>query len=583
MKQLLTLLLAIAGFLPLATAQDKNHARAALYAREVDGVVRVAIEVKIDKGWHLYHGPTVEEMGTEGATGLPTKVEFLGAGLEFGEFRFGSMPHPEEQDFGDELKPTIYEHRGTVAIFAVATKNDASAKLETISAELAGQTCIDGPGGMCLPYGETIRFKGAGKDELFANFAAVMAPKEDPNDPKPPSAGGAPVEGHEGAAKPVDGTSGAGAAPSGEKLGTTTDGSAGTPAGSAKSQVLPEQQSLLAFLLSAVFWGIFTLLMPCTYPMIPITISYFTKQATQKHTSGLSLSIVYGLGIIAIFVLIGLVIGQAIIPFAQHPVTNLLIGLVFVVFALSLFGLFNLQLPSFLMNAAGAASSKGGYLGVFLMGATLVVTSFTCTAPFVGALLGTGASSGDLGRIALGMAVFGATIAIPFAGLSMVPGKLKSMPKSGEWMHTLKVTMGFVELAAALKFLSNADLVWNWQFLSLEMFLWMWTAIFAVAALYLFGMIRLEEESTDRISSGRLIAGLFFVLLSVYSLHGALGNKLDPLMTAIAPNYSSALMTEGGATTAKKGHTIVKDDFAAACALAKAEKKLVMINFTGFT
>jgi thiol:disulfide interchange protein len=566
MKPFLTLLVVLLGLLPLASAQDRNHAKATLYAREVDGVVRIAIEVKIDKGWHLYHGPTKEEMGTEGAVGLPTTIEFFGDDLEFGEFRFGSAPHPQEQDFGEELKPTIYEHNGTVTIFAKATKTSPDAKLESISAAMAGQTCMDGPGGMCLPYEEEVRFKGAGKDELFANFAAVMDPAADPNDPKPAGA--------------VHGAAGGATAPT---SGTTTDT---LPPSDSSSPVVPEDDGLVGFLLSAVFWGFFTLLMPCTYPMIPITISYFTKQATQKHTSGLTLSIVYGLGIIAIFVVIGLVIGQAIIPFAQHPVTNLLIGVVFVVFALSLFGLFNLQLPSFLMNAAGAASMKGGYIGVFLMGATLVVTSFTCTAPFVGALLGTGAASGDLGRIALGMAVFGATIAIPFAGLSMVPGKLKSMPKSGEWMHTLKVTMGFVELAAALKFLSNADLVWNWQFLSLEMFLFLWTAIFAVAAIYLFGLIRLEEENVERISPGRMVAGIFFAMLSMYSMYGAFGNKLDPIMTAIAPNYSNAGGGGGhgvSSATKRKGHTIVTDDYAAAVALAKSEKKLVLLNFTGVT
>ncbi|MBK7878712.1 MAG: hypothetical protein IPJ77_23895 [Planctomycetes bacterium] len=595
MKQLLLLLLAVTGLLPLATAQTKNHARAALYAREVDGVVRIAIEIQIDKGWHLYHGPTVEEMGTEGAAGKPTVVELAGKDLEFSEIRFGSMPHPEVQDFGDELKPTIYEHSGTVTIFATATKSDPPARPDTITASLTGQTCMDGPGGMCTDYGEEIRFRNAGKDELFANFAAVMDPKEDPNDPKPPSAGGSDGSKSGGAdehgSNPTDASS-SGSTASGTNDPKASEGagsgsSSGATTGSTDSSVPPEDEGLLAFLLSAVFWGIFTLLMPCTYPMIPITISYFTKQATQKQTSGLSLSIVYGLGIIGIFVVIGLVIGQAIIPFAQHPVTNLLIGLVFVVFALSLFGLFNLQLPSFLMNAAGAASMKGGYVGVFLMGATLVVTSFTCTAPFVGALLGTGAASGDLGRIALGMAVFGATIAIPFAALSMLPGKMKAMPKSGEWMHTLKVTMGFVELAAALKFLSNADLVWECKFLSIEMFLFLWTGIFAVAGLYLFGVIRLEEEGTDRISSGRMVAGLFFSLLSMYSLYGALGNKLDPIMTAIAPNYSNAVGGDGHGVsqgpTKKKGHTIVTDDFQAAVEIAKAEKKRVLINFTGVT
>lgn len=563
MKHVLLVLTALWAL--AAAAGAENHAKAALYARADGDVVKVAIEVRIDPGWHLYHGPSVEEMGTPGAAGKPTEVELTGTGLEFGEIRFATKPHAEAQDFGADEKHTIYEHSGTITIFALGTKTGGEADLETIRAVLTGQTCMDGPGGVCTDYDEEVRSKGAGKDELFATFAAIMDPAVDPTDPVPPESGAS-----------TGSNAGAGAVGS-------ANASAGTSAPADPSSAAP--QSLLPFLLSAVFWGLFTLLMPCTYPMIPITISYFTKQAEQRRTSNVTLSIVYGLGIVAIFVLIGLVIGQAIIPFAQHPVTNLVIGLVFVVFALSLFGLFNLQPPAFLMNAAGAASMKGGYLGVFLMGATLVVTSFTCTAPFVGALLGTGASTGSVGRIAIGMAVFGATIAIPFAGLSMLPGKAKSMPRSGEWMHTVKVTMGFVELAAALKFLSNSDLVWNWQFLSREMFLLLWLAIFATAALYLFGVIKLKDEATAEISPGRMVAGLFFALLSAYSLYGALGNKLDPIMTAIAPNYSNAEGAVIGHAGGKRGsaHVIVADDFEAAVARARDEKKRVLINFTGVT
>ncbi|MFH0943930.1 MAG: protein-disulfide reductase DsbD domain-containing protein, partial [Planctomycetota bacterium] len=202
-----------------------------------------------------------------------------------------------------------------------------------------------------------------------------------------------------------------------------------------------------AFLLLAVFWGFITLLMPCTYPMIPITISFFTKQAIAREGRVLPLSLAYGAGIVLVFILIGVALGAPIITFAQHPVTNLAIGSLFLIFALVLFGAIDLQPPRFLMAVAGKASTKSGLTGVFLMGATLVVTSFTCTAPFVGSLLSVGAADGDIGRIVLGMGVFGLTMATPFVFLSLLPGRLQQMPRAGEWMHVLKVFLGFVELA----------------------------------------------------------------------------------------------------------------------------------------
>jgi thiol:disulfide interchange protein DsbD len=322
--------------------------------------------------------------------------------------------------------------------------------------------------------------------------------------------------------------------------------------------------------------------------MIPITISFFTKQASARHTSTLPLSLAYGFGIVAIFVLIGLLVGPIVIAFATHPVTNVVIGVLFLVFALSLFGVMTLQPPAFLMSAAGAARAQGGYMGVFLMGATLVITSFTCTAPFVGALLGQGAGQGELGRIALGMAVFGLTIAIPFVALSMLPNRVKSMPKAGEWMNTLKVWLGFVEVAAAIKFLSNADLVWGWGWLSRELFLWLWAATFLAAAVYLLGLIRMKDpyggpEDGAAVTPKRMTCGLATLLFAVYCVYGALGNRLDPVMTALAPNYSGSATGAQIGAAHPKGHVIVKDDFDAAVARAAAEKKLVLINFTGFT
>jgi thiol:disulfide interchange protein DsbD len=293
----------------------------------------------------------------------------------------------------------------------------------------------------------------------------------------------------------------------------------------------------------------------------------------------LSLSMLYGAGIVLIFILIGVVIGAAIIPFATHPITNLVIAGFFIVFAFALFGMINLTPPSSLMNLAGKASMTGGYLGVFLMGATLVVTSFTCTAPFVGSLLSVGAKDGDLGRIVIGMGTFGLTMAIPFVLLSLLPGKIAAMPRSGQWMNTLKVTLGFIELAAAFKFLSNADLVWKWDVFSRELFLLAWAVIFVGAAAYL---LFFAGGKRAKLSGGRAIAGAALLLLALYSLYGMSGKEMDRIMTAIIPNYSGGrLMPQWWVTGAR--HKIVVDDYDAAVQVARAEKKLLLVNFTGHT
>jgi thiol:disulfide interchange protein DsbD len=334
--------------------------------------------------------------------------------------------------------------------------------------------------------------------------------------------------------------------------------------------------------------------MPCTYPMIPITISYFTKQAAQRHKSGLPLSLCYGAGIVLSFILIGLLVGPVIIPFAANPWTNLIIAVVFIAFALSLLGLFLLQPPQFLLGAATAATRQGGYLGVFLMGATLCVTSFTCTAPFVGNLLAVGANGGDKGRVILGMGTFGLVMAVPFVFLSMLPAKAKSLPKSGEWIHVLKVTLGFVELAAAVKFLSNADLVWQWNALSREIVLVLWAGLLLVAALYVWGVITLKEdvelrgETTPGIGPGKLVSGLALFLFAFYFLLGAFGARLDKTTEAIAPTYSKPFFTSSAGPGARGGTGLeadekIVDDYPAALARAKSEKKLLAINFTGFT
>ena len=365
-------------------------------------------------------------------------------------------------------------------------------------------------------------------------------------------------------------------------------------AGDAEAKVASASQSeagandgLWKFILLAVAGGLLALMMPCTYPMIPITISFFTKQASDRKGFILPLALTYGFGIVLVFVLIGLTVGELIIDWAQNEWLNIGIGLIFIVFAMSLFGAFALNPPRFLMNFAGKASGQGGFVGVFLMSTALVVTSFTCTGPFVGALLAVGASAegSNLGRVALGMSVFGATMAIPFVLLSLLPGRLQQMPRSGEWMNTLKVFLGFIEFAAAIKFFQNAEIKMQLGFLTRELFLLMWAGTFAAAAAYLFGMIKLKSDG-DGIGAWRMSSGLCTLLLAVYCFYGAMGHRMDSIMTAIIPpmEYGKVqVQAHGNSAPRTLEYTVIQNDYPAAIALAKKQGRHVVVNFTGYT
>jgi len=560
--------LLLASLAPGARAQGlEAHARAELFVRVDGDDVKAAVQIRIDAGWHLGHGPTDADVGGPPGTaapGLPTTIRMVGDGFEWSAPRF---PEPEQEDASyGTTKAWLWVHYGAPVIYLHGRRTDASADPAALEAAIRGQTCD--PNG-CVPYRETVKSQGAGPDALFAGFPAdLVAGSGGAADPPP---------------RPVD--------PAGSVA--PEEGGPVSAAGDAPVTQLP----LLAFLWTAVAWGLFSLLMPCTYPMIPITISWFTKQAAARRGSVLPLALCYGAGIVLVYIGIGVVIGPAIIPFAAHWVTNLVIGVLFVVFALALFGAMLLQPPQFMLGWAGKATRRGGYIGVFLLGTLLVVTSFTCTAPFVGSLLLAGAAGGDVERIVLGMGTFGLTMAVPFVVLALVPGKVKEMPRSGEWMHTLKVTLGYVELAAALKFFSNVDLVLQWNLLSRELFLLLWFGIFTVCALYLFGVFRLKEDAEPVVLAAgapvhlhasvgprRMVAGVAFLLFALYNLHGALGNELDWIMKAMAPPYSTRIGASARSDSEPSDEpVIVKDDQEGALARARAQGKLVLFNFTGFT
>ncbi|MBX3462760.1 MAG: thioredoxin family protein [Planctomycetes bacterium] len=334
----------------------------------------------------------------------------------------------------------------------------------------------------------------------------------------------------------------------------------------------PLAGSLWALLLACIGGGLFALVMPCTYPMIPITFSFFTKQADARGGRVLPLALAYGAGIVVMFGLIGAlagVLGGYLVPFAAHWSTNLVIGAAFVLFGLSLVGVIDLQPPAFLVGAAGRTRSVGGLVGVLLMGATLVVTSFTCTAPVVALLLLPAVQSGDTLRPTLGMTVFGLTMATPFVFLALLPGRVRSLPRSGEWMQTLKVSLGVIELAAALKFFSNAEYVEELYILPREVFFGVWIVLFAGLGVWLLGLLPRRA-----VGNGRRAGGLGSLVFAGYCLYGALGYPLDFVMTALAPAYGARDVS---------AHEVVVDDYEAAAARARAQGKLVLVNLSGFT
>jgi thiol:disulfide interchange protein DsbD len=360
------------------------------------------------------------------------------------------------------------------------------------------------------------------------------------------------------------------------------------------TQALDDARSggVLGFLLLAIGAGAAALLTPCVFPMIPLTVSFFTKHGESRREA-VKMASLYGFAIIATFT--GLGVAMALLlgaagaqSVAANPWVNLLIGSTFVVFALSLLGLFELRLPSGLLNYFNQqGNSRSGIAGVMFMGLTLTLVSFSCTAPFVGGLLAATSGGAWFFPIA-GMLAFSTTFAIPFVVFAMFPRGLESLPSSGQWMNVVKVTLGFVELAAALKFLSNADLIWGTQILSRTLAIALTIVIFALAGLYLLGKLRLaHEEAVESIGSLRLLAAMAFFGVAMYLLPGLFGASLGladaylPPRQASDPNLFITRTAAGGEeASAFDWYT---DDIDAALAAGRDARKPVFVDFTGYT
>ncbi|MBS7320939.1 MAG: thiol:disulfide interchange protein, partial [Myroides sp.] len=269
-----------------------------------------------------------------------------------------------------------------------------------------------------------------------------------------------------------------------------------------------EQKGLLSIFIIAFFSGFAALLTPCVFPMIPMTVSFFTKQSKSK-AKGIRNAVIYGFSIIIIYVVLGLIVtkifgADALNALSTNVWFNVIFFLLLVVFAASFLGAFEIMLPNSWANKVDRQADRGGMIGIFFMALALAIVSFSCTGPIVGTLLVEAASKGGTAPL-IGMLGFSLALALPFMLFAMFPGWLNSMPRSGGWMNTVKVSLGFLELALAFKFLSNADLVLQLHWLEREIFLAIWIAIFGAWAIYLFGKIQLPHDSKmDKISVGRL-------------------------------------------------------------------------------
>ena len=356
-----------------------------------------------------------------------------------------------------------------------------------------------------------------------------------------------------------------------------------------KNQSQKSDNPLFNLFLLGFIGGLIALLTPCVFPMIPLTVSFFLKQSVSK-SKGVGRALLYGFFILLIYILMSLPFHfldaldpQILNTLSTNIVMNLIFFAVFVFFAFSFFGYYELTLPSSWGNRSDAASAGGGVLGIFFMALTLAIVSFSCTGPILGSLLaGSLTAEGGADQLTVGMAGFGFALALPFGLLAFFPNALKSIPKSGGWMTKVKVTLGFLELALALKFLSNADLVGHWGILKREIFVSIWLVIAVLLFVYLMGWLRFPHDVKGTKISKVQRFFTFLVLIFIFYLIPGLGKNQDGRLTLLSgfppPVFYSVYPSD---SECPLGLNCFKD-YETGRAYAEAEDKPILLDFTGW-
>lgn len=371
--------------------------------------------------------------------------------------------------------------------------------------------------------------------------------------------------------------------------------------------------SLWGIFIAGILGGFAAFIMPCIFPMVPLTVSYFTKQSGTR-AKGISQAVLYGLFIIVIYVALGMLVtilfgSTALNELSTNGVFNFLFFLLLIVFAASFLGAFEIQLPSSFVNKIDAKSDKGGFVGLFFMSFSLALVSFSCTGPIIGTLLVEAAANGERLGPAIGMLGFSIALALPFVLFALFPSMLNSLPKSGGWLNSVKVVLGLLELALALKFLSNVDLAYHWNWLDREVFLALWIAIFGLMGLYLIGTIRFANDSRlEFLSVPRTLFAVVVFSFVIYMVPGLWGAPLKSISAFLPPSatqdfdlsniqiagVSGTGNTSGKSSETRKYYEIFHErgtpkgfdpyyDYEEGLAAAREAGKPAIVDFTGWS
>lgn len=532
------------------------------------------INASIDGGWKMYSL-------TQGAGGpIPTRIT-----LGDGPFKMGGASGPRPKVAMDpNFQMNTETYSGGAAFTVSFTVNpDAPEGEQTLNVNLRYQVCNDT---VCLPP-RTLKLASA-LTIGPAKAASTPSPTPTPSPNASPTPAGSPspspspnVNTDLGDLLVVSETD------ANSVANTTTQA---TPSVTRPGETDIRNQSLWSFIWLSMGFGLLSLLMPCVFPMIPITVSYFTKHGSDTHAGAVRDAGIYALGIILTFtglgVALAIVFGAAgINQFASNPWVNLLVTGIFLAFAFSLLGAFSLGVPSSVLTRLDnmtRTKSSGKYVGLLLMGLTFSLTSFTCTVPLVGAIL-VSAAQGERIYPIVGMLAFSSVFALPFFILALAPRLMQALPRSGSWMNSVKVVMGFLEIGAALKFISNVDLVWGWGIFTREVVIAGWIAISILIFLYLLGLFKFEHDAADqRIGLVRVLNAFLFATVAFYLLTGLFGSRLGEIESFLPP-MKEAASSPGGGTNARGELNWITNDFEAALKQAKAENKRVFIDYTGYT
>ena len=529
------------------------------------------ISASIGGGWKMYSI-------TQGSGGpIPTRISFAD-----GPFKMGNVSGPKPKVAMDPNFQINTETYSVSAAFSVpfTVNADAAEGEQTLNVNFRYQVCNDT---VCLPP-KSIKLTSAIMISA-ASAGATSTPGQSPT--VSPTATPTPSNSNINANVDANANIDANTNPTPISV-AASNSNAGNPSVSTPAESNIKDQPIWGFIWLAITFGALSLLTPCVFPMIPITVSYFTKHGSDSRLGSIRDAGIYALGIILTFTGLGialaLLFGAAgINRFAANPYINLLITGIFFAFAFSLLGAYNLGVPSSVLTKLDSltrSKESGKMIGLLLMGLTFSLTSFTCTAPLVGTIL-VSAAKGDLFYPVVGMLAFSTVFALPFFILALAPKLMQSLPRSGSWMNSVKVVMGFLEIGAALKFLSNADLVWGWNIFTREVVIAGWIALSILIFLYLLGLFKFSHDSDDkRIGLVRVLNAFIFATMTFYLLTGLFGSRLGEIESFLPPMKQ---------TTSSTGQTSngelfwITNNYQAALTQARDENKRIFIDFTGYT